>query len=65
MGAEGPQEVDTEDEVEAAQVNAGARDGEVLIVDCDRYVSGNPMALEVITVSHGDPELLPARRLER
>ena len=62
-GTESPQEVDAEDEVEAAQVNVGACDGEVLVADNDGHVSCEPMAAEAVAISDGDLQLLPACRL--
>ena len=42
-GAQGPQEVDAEDEVEATQVEADACDGEVLGPDVDGDVTGDAL----------------------
>ena len=58
-GAQGLQEVDAEDEVEAAQVEANACDGEVLGPDADGDVSGDALTTQVITVGDGDAELRP------
>ncbi|KAE8819680.1 hypothetical protein D1007_02340 [Hordeum vulgare] len=63
-GSERPQEVDVEDEVEAAQVDAYARGGEALVADEDGNLPRNSMAAKTVTVSHGNSELLAARRLE-
>ena len=64
-GTEGPQEVDSKDEVETAQVDARTHDGEVLVADGDGHVPREPMTPETIAVGHRDPKLLPARRLKR
>ena len=63
-GAEGPQEVDAEDEVEAAQVDAGACDGEVLVADGERHVLRQSMAPKAVAVGHRDSEMISARWLE-
>ena len=62
-GTESPQKVDAEDEVETAQVDAGTRDGEVLVAESNRNVPSEPIASEAVTISDGDPQLLPSRRL--
>jgi hypothetical protein len=62
--AEGPQEVHVEDEVEAAQVDAGARDGEVLIANGEGHVLRQPMAAQAVAVGHGHAEIIAARWLE-
>ena len=58
-GIQGPQEVDAEDEVEAAQVEAAACDGEVLSPDADGDVTGDALATQAIAVGDGDAELRP------
>ena len=58
-GAQGPQEVDAEDEVKAAQVKADACDGEVLGPDADGDVTGDALATQAIAVGDGDAELRP------
>jgi hypothetical protein len=62
-GSERPQKVDAKDEVEAAQVDAGARDDEVLVADGKGDVLDHPMAVEAVTVGHGHTEVIPACRL--
>ena len=63
-GAESGQEVDAEDEVVAAQVDADAVDGERLVADEDGNLPRHPLASKAVPVGDGDAELLRARRLE-
>jgi hypothetical protein len=62
--AEGPQEIHVKDEVEASQVDASARDGEVLIADVEEHMLCQPMAAQVVAVGHGHAEIIAARWLE-
>ena len=44
-GTQGPEKVDAQDEVEAAQVDADAGDGEVLVADDDGNMPRNALAV--------------------
>ena len=59
-GAQGPKEVDPDDEVEAAEVEADARDGERVSTDHHGHVARDALAGETVTVSNGNPQLLTA-----
>jgi hypothetical protein len=57
-GTQRAQEVDAEDEVEAAQVDADARDGVGRACDGDLHATGDPGARQAVVVGHRDPELV-------
>jgi hypothetical protein len=57
-------EVDTEDEVEAAQVDADTRDGVERVCNRDLHTLGDPDTWQAVTIGHGDPDLVASRRRE-
>jgi hypothetical protein len=62
-GPQSAQKIDTEDEVEAAQVNADAVDGEVLAADEDGDLPSHALTGQVVTIGNGHAELLRAGQL--
>jgi hypothetical protein len=55
-GSEGSEEFNTKDEVELAQTNAEAADGELLGTNGKGDVASNPLALNIVDVGHQHPQ---------
>jgi hypothetical protein len=60
----GPKKVDADDDVEAAQVEADAGDGEGLACDADGNVASDALARQAIAIGDGDTEVLAPLRDE-
>jgi hypothetical protein len=63
-GTQRAQEVDAEDEVEAAQVDADACDGVGRACNRVLHASGDPDARQAVAVGHGNPELVASQSRE-
>ena len=55
-GSEGSEEFNTKDEVELAQTNAEAADGELLGANGEGHVASNPLARNTVAVGHQHPQ---------
>lgn len=63
-GAQSSKEIDTDDKIEVAQVDADTSDVILVTGNGDGHVASNPSATKAINIGHREPELLTTKRCQ-